>query len=220
MKKLKSFCCSVFLVLVSMYAVAQPQLDANKMKQLIVQDAEKQGIQKLPEVMAEIREAQSTVLIRAWEKKALAEQPVTQEMKLQVYKELSVFLGDSEYKIFQVFLDSEEAAQALIKAMVVDPKWEALNIKNIVGDKAKFSINQSDWVNVTAVLSEFRPVVKSLKQGEVAAKPVRVQAGWHVVGLLEKRPLVMPAAEKIDKDLVGLVERKIIGQKMQSLLGK
>jgi len=220
MNKFKPFYCAIFLALVSSFAVAQPQLDANKMRQLIIQDAEKQGIPQLPEVQSEIREAQNAVLMRAWEKKTLAGQPVTQELKLQVYKELSVLLGDSEYRIFQVFLDSENAAQVLIKAMTADPKWEALNIKNIVPENAKYSQNKPDWVNVTAVLPEFRSVVRSLKSGEVAPKPLRVQAGWHVVGLLEKRPLVMPAAEKIDKELLGLAERKIIGLKMQSLLEK
>lgn len=220
MNKFKSFYCAIFLAVFSTFTVAQPQLDANKMKQLILQDAEKQGLPQLPEVLSEIREAQNLVVMRAWEKKTLAAQPITQEMKLQVYKELSVLLGDSEYRIFQVFLDSENAAQALIKAMTADSKWEAMNIKNSVPENAKYSQNKPDWVNIAAVLPEFRSVVRSLKSGEVALKPVRVQAGWHVVGLLEKRPLVMPAAEKIDKELLGLAERKIIGFKMQSLLEK
>jgi parvulin-like peptidyl-prolyl isomerase len=59
-----------------------------------------------------------------------------------------------------------------------------------------------------------------MKVGEVIRKPVRSNSAWLVVGLIQKRPFVMPSAEGMDKDLVTLAERKIINQKLQSLLPK
>lgn len=221
MKKINLLLSVALLCGVTTLTLAQQQFDTEKVKQIILQDAQNQGIPKLPEVISALRNAQDAVIISAWEKKLLAEQPpVTQDMKMQVYKELAELLGDSEYVIYQAFLDNENSAQALINAMLANPKWNELNVKNIFPEKTKYSINQSDWVKITAILPEFRPVVKSLKKGEVAPKPVQARGGWHVVGLIELRPLVMPSADKIDKELQGLAERKIVGQKLQKMLEK
>ena len=201
-------------------AMAQPQVVDGKVRELILEDARKQGLNQSPEFIATTREAQELILMRIWERSVLASQPVTAEMKAQMYKELEAFLGNSEYRIFQIFLDNEESARALIKAMTSSLEWERLNIRSIVTADTKFSVNKSDWVNVSSVLPEFRPVVRSLKPGQVTAQPIRVQAGWHVVGLLETRPLKLQTAEQMDKELTGLAERKIIADKLQILLPK
>lgn len=218
MKKPISFFVAISLALVFSIAQAQSKLDENNVREAVLLDVQKQGLNKLPEVQNAIREAQDLILIRAWEKSMLLSQPVTQDMKDQIYKELKILLGDLEYRVFQVFLDKEEAAQALIKGMLTNPNWEELNIKALVPANVKYSANKPEWINISSILPEFRAVVKSLKVGEVATKPIPVQTGWHVVGLLQTRPLNMPSPEKMDKELVNLAERKILGQRLQELL--
>lgn len=220
MKPINLFCLAVVLAGSFSCAVAQPQSDEQKVREKVLLAAKKQGLDKVPEVIAMVRESQEIILIRAWERAVLAAQPVTQDLKNQVYKELKALLGDSEYKVFQVFLDDEGAAQSLIKTMNANPNWEELNIKTIVASSVKYSTNKPDWVNISSVLPEFRSVVKALKAGQVASQPIRVQAGWHVVGLIQTRPLTLPTPEKMDKELVSLAERKIVGQKLLELTEK
>lgn len=218
MKKLFLYLSSVFLVSAFSTAMAQMPIDQNKVKEIILQEAQKQGLSQLPDVMAAIRTAQEAVIVRAWERSVLASQPVTQDLKNQIYKELSVTLGDAEYVIFQVFLDNEQAADDLRKAMSLNPKWEDINIASIVTENVKFSKNKPEWVNLSMIVPEFRASVKAMKVGETINKPIRVNSGWHVIGLMQKRPLVMPSAEAMDKDLVTLAERRILTQKLQNLL--
>ena len=220
MKKATSLVTYFCLLFAFSSVMAQPAVDQTKLKELVLQDAQKQGLTQSPEVVTAIRTAQEGVIIRAWERSVLASQPLTQDMKNQIYKELSAVLGDSEYSIFQVLLDSEEAANTLINNMTVNPKWDDINIAAVVKPNVKFSKNKSDWVNLSVILPEVRPAVQAMKVGEVIRKPVRSNSSWLVVGLIQKRPFVMPSAEGMDKDLVTLAERKIINQKLQSLLPK
>lgn len=209
-----------FLFLAASPVMSQTTTDQDKLKELILQDAQKQGLNQLPDVIAAMKAVQESVIIRAWERAVLATQPVTQEMKNQIYKELSTNLGDSEYIIFQVIVDNEEAANGLHRSMLANPKWEDINIASVIKENIKFSRNKSDWVNLSMIAPEFRPAVRALKVGELIGKPVRTSSGWHVVGLMQKRPLVMPSAETMDKDLVTLAERRIVTQKLQTMLPK
>lgn len=216
MKILFTFFLLSWLCLVTV----QAQPNDNKIKELILKDVEKQGLNKTPEAISALREAQEIIMIRLWERALISSQPITPEVKAQVYKDLGSLLGNSEYLIFQVLLDNEASAKALIKKMVSDPKWESLELKAIVAENTKFSANKPVWVNISAIQPEFRTVVKALKPGEVTSRPIPAQGGWHVVGLLQTRPLKMPTIEQMDKELINLAERKIVALKLQSMLAQ
>lgn len=220
MKKPFKFFFTLFLVAWFSLVLAQAQPNDIKIKELILQDVEKQGLHKTPEAISAIREAQDIIMIRLWEKALIGAQPITPEMKAQVYKDLGGLLGNSEFLIFQVFLDNEASAKALIKKMLSISKWESLELKTIVPESTKFSANKPDWVNISSIQPVFRSVVEALKPGEVTSDPIAVQGGWHVVGLLQTRPLKMPTIEQMDKELTNLAERKIVALKLQSMLAK
>lgn len=220
MKKSFTFFFALFLTSWFPLVMAQAQPNEKKIKELIFQDVETQGLNKTPEAISALREAQEVIMIRLWERAVIAAQPITPEMKAQVHKDLGGLLGDSEYKLFQVFLDNEVSAKALIKKMVSSSKWESLELKTVVPESTKFTANKPDWVNISSIQPEFRSVVKSLKSGEVTTKPIPTQGGWHVVGLLQTRPLKMPTVEQMDKELTNLAERKIVALKLQSMLAK
>jgi parvulin-like peptidyl-prolyl isomerase len=59
-----------------------------------------------------------------------------------------------------------------------------------------------------------------MKIGEVNLNPVKAQDSWHIIGLLETRPLISPAYDQIKQNVEKLAEQKVIGEKMKSLLNK
>lgn len=220
MKKPVRFFFTLFLASWVSLVLAQAQAPSNdkKIKELILQDVEKQGLNKTPEAIAALRDAQDIILVRLWEKTLIGSQPITPEMKAQVYKDLAALLGNTEFLIYQVFLDNEASAKELIKKMLSNPKWESLDLKTAVAQGTKFSANKPDWVNISSIQPEFRNVVKALRPGEVTSNPIAVQGGWHVVGLIQTQPLKMPTVEQMDKELINLAERKIVALKLQSML--
>lgn len=194
------------------------RVEGPAIRNLVLQDVRQQGIDKAPEVQIALRVAHETVLIRAWEKRVLASEPVTPAMKEVIYKELTALLGDKEYKIFHVLLSDEKAALGLVAKMKESPDWTSLDPKRAISPEVKFTANRTDWVNLSAVSREFHPQVRSMKAREFSDQPIRVKEGWQVIGVLDVRPFQMPTADRIDKDLVKMAERKIIDRRLTDLL--
>lgn len=216
---MKNFIVSfVLLFSVSSAVMAQANVpEDKKLRDLIFQDIKKQGVDKDPAVKAAAQAAQDVVMIRAWGQKVLSATPVTPALKESIYKELTNTLGDQEYKLVHFFVAEEKAAQALIQKMKESSDWSSLDPKSVLGADAKFSMNRTEWINLSAVMPEFRATLRTLKKGEYTTTPIRVKDGFHVVGLTDVRPFKLPPAETLDKDLTALAERKILDQYIQSL---
>ena len=194
------------------------RLEDKRVREVVLQDVVRQGIDKSPEVQAAVRLAQEAVLMRAWEQKVVASRPVTPAMKEAMYKELTALVGDQEYQVFHVFVTDEKAAKTLIARMKEVSDWSQLDPKAVMGADAKFSLNRTDWVNLSAISAEFRPVVRAMKRGDVTAEPLKTKDGWHVVGLADSRPFKMPPADRVDKEVQRLAERRVLEQHLQELL--
>ncbi len=204
-----------------MGAQAQNALvDPKKLKDLILEDVRQQGLDRSPEVQAAVQTAREAVLVKVWEQTALKAKPVTQEQKEAAYKELLALLGTSEYRILHLVVKNEDHAKAIVERMRTNVAWDQIDFKSIVNSDPSLKAQKTDWVNMTMLLPEFRPVVKDLKVGEVHASPLKAQDVWHVVGLLDARPLAAPTYDQIKLNVEKLAEQKVIGEKIKSILGK
>ena len=217
MKKIIVFCVA-WVGLFGALMAQDKKIDEQQIRDTILQDVRKQGIDQSAEVQAAVRAAQEGVLIRAWEQKVVASHPVGQALKDAVYKDLGQLLGDQEFKLFHVFVNDEKAAKTLITKMKETRDWTQLEPKTLWGNEVKFSLSRTDWINLSAVLAEFRQTVRAMKKGDITAEPIKAKDGWHVVGLVDARAFKLPPPERIEKEILRLAERKIIEQQLQTLL--
>lgn len=192
--------------------------DDRMIRERVLKDALSQGLDKTPEVQAAMRAAQEAVLLRAWELKVLTLQGVTPQLKESVYKDLSDLLGNLEYRLFHVFTAEEKGARELVTRMKASREWAKIDLNALFGQKGRHTLRQTDWINLSAVLPEFRGPIKAMKPGEVVMQPIRAKDGWHVVGIMETRVLKLPPPEKMDAEILRLAERRIVGEKIKSLL--
>jgi parvulin-like peptidyl-prolyl isomerase len=82
----------------------------------------------------------------------------------------------------------------------------------------KITANKSDWVNVVSLLPEYREAIKLLKPGQVYPTAIRSNSGWHILGLMEMRPLKQPSSDQIKEALDNMAKKKIVQDKIKSLL--
>jgi len=214
---------NLILILVALFAtnslMAQTDLEKDKkVKEIILKDIREKGIQNDKNVQIALNAARDAVLFKAWAQLILEKNPVTQSLKEALYKEQSDLLGKNEYRIFHVFVVDEKAAKIFMEKMNAASDWTTIEPKKVFDSNVKYSFNRTDWINISAILPDFRQTVANMAKGTYAASPIRVKDGWHIVGLLDSRPFVMPAIEKIDKELTALAERKILDSQIQSLL--
>lgn len=193
-------------------------VDPQKLKAAILQDVRQQGLDKSQQVKAAVQTAQEAVLVKTWEQVTLKSNPVTPAQRDDAYRELLALLGSNEYRFQYVVAKEQALAQAVLEAMRTNPAWDQIDYKAIAKTDPNLRVQKTDWVNMTMLMGEFRPVVKTLKVGEVHAVPVQAQNLWHVIGLLETRPLNPPAYEQIKTNVEKLAEQKVLGEKIKSLL--
>jgi len=213
----------LFVTLVFSVAVVQAQnapFDAQNLKNLILQDVREQGLDKLPEVQTAVQSAQEAILIKAWEQSALKSKPVTQEQKDVAYKELITLLGSTEYRFLHIAVNNQNHAKSVIDSMRSNSAWDQIDFKSLINADSNIKSQKTDWVNMTMIMPEFRPVVKVLKIGEVADKPVKAQGAWHVIGLMDTRPLISPTYDQIKQQVEKHAEQKVVGEKVKSLFTK
>jgi parvulin-like peptidyl-prolyl isomerase len=218
---MKKYLLLVALVFLEATVQAQTaQVDSKKLKSLILQDVRQQGLDKLAEVQAAVQTAQELIWVKAWEQSALKAKPITQEQKDAAYKELVTLLGTTEYRFLHVVVKNQDHAKTIIDSMRARSDWDQIDFKSLVNADPNFKSQKTDWVNMTMLMPEFRPFVKGMKIGEVNPNPVKEQDSWHIIGLLETRPLISPAYDQIKQNVEKLAEQKVIGEKMKSLLNK
>lgn len=204
---------------ISFPAMAQGDLtDDKNVRELILANIKQQGIDKDPVVKNAMQVAQDAVLFRAWTLRVLKEYPVTPSLKNSLYKEQLEVAGDFEYTIYHLFLTEEKTAQRLIQQMKDIKDWSNLDPKNLIESDVRYSFSRTDWINLSAVLPEFRQAVKGMQKGSFTEKAIRSKDGWHVVGVVDIRPFKMPPSESLDKELNALAERLILDHHIKSLL--
>lgn len=217
MKKLM-LCWLGTLCFCSVLLAQDNTIDEKKLREIVLQDARKQGLDKTSEMKAALRAAEEALLVRLWEQKVIASRPVSPDMKATVYKDLSELLGDKEYRLFHVFLNDQKAARSLIAKMQETTDWNQLDPKTLWGPEVRFSISRTEWINMSAVQTDYRSAVRGLNKGGVTPEPVKAKDGWHVVGLVDVRSFTMPPPERIEKEINLIAERKIIESRLQEIL--
>lgn len=207
---------------VALGAMAQPLAlpagDAKKIKDAILQDVQKQQIDKQPEVQNAIRTAQEALLIRAWERQTLKTHPVTPAHREAAYKELLAQLGNQEYRLYHITLAEQAQASALIQRLQAGLSWNQVEIPATAQGQPPLKPSITNWVNTTMVQPEYREVLKLLKSGQVYPTPIKSATGWHVVGLVETRDLATPTLEQLKGPVDQLAERKAISDRLTTLI--
>lgn len=215
---LPAFCGLVFSVGAMAQSLDIADLDSQKVKDAVLQDARKQGLEKQPDVQAALKAVQDSVMLRAWEQQLLKNNPITQVQREAAYKEYLAMLGGNEYRINHINPADADQAQVLIARLQGGLSWDKVEVNSTSNPETKIKADKTDWVNLSAVPAEFREAIKLLKPGQVYPTPIRNNNGWHILGLSETRALKAPALDQVKAAVDKLAERKLVKDKIVALL--
>ena len=194
----------------------QKLLDGMVKETLLMQEAEKQGLEKDPEVQKNIEQAKQQILVRA-----LVEREVMDKIKSVDEAELKAFY-DANKSQFQ----TSEKVRAL--HILVKTKTEADAIKVQLdkgGDFAKLAQEKSIDPGSAAnggdlgffakgeMVPEFEKSAFSLSTGKISA-PIKSQFGYHIIKVEEKKPSGPMGFVEAKQ----YIERRLIGQKQREKL--
>lgn len=201
-----------------------PELRAAVKQQLIarevlVQEAAKQGLATKPEVKDAIEAARQQILIGHLQQDyAKKNQPTDKEIQAE-YDRIKAAMGDKEYKARHILVEKEEQAKDMIAKIKAGQKFEDLAKANSK-DGSAANGGDLDWASPANYVKEFSDAMVALKKGEVTENPVKSQFGFHVIKLDDVRPAKFPTFEEAKAQVGNQILQKRVGEYTDSLIKK
>lgn len=209
--------------------VAQGQADSPELRKAIredminlevmVQEANKLGLNKSDEVLQQIELAKQQVLVSAFVQDYAKKHPVSEDQIKQEYDKMKAKLGDKEYNVRHILVETEAEAKSIIEQLGKKVKFEKLAAKSKdTGSAAQGGL--LGWAVPSNFVPPFANALLNLKKGERSKDPVQSQFGWHVIMVDDIRDLKAPSLDEIKPQLHQRLQQQTIKKAIDDLRAK
>ena len=191
-------------------AIAQGQKDTPQLRdsirnelinrELIVQEANRQGLDKDIDMRDQIAQLRQTLLVQAFVGDYLKKNPITEDQLKAEYEKQKESMGGGnvyQYKLSQIVLPSESAAIAIVGRLQSGESFAKV-AKEISSDAA--TKNQGGvlgWVRPQQVAPAVSDVMVGLEKGQFSTHPIKLQGSWVVIQVDDKRSTKFPGFAEV-----------------------
>ena len=148
------------------------------------------------------------VLQQAMAEKYLKDKkPTEQELRAE-YENQVATLPKLEYHARHILVATEPFATSVVQRLEKGDKFEDVAKKESM-DSSKDNGGDLGWFTPDRMVKPFADAVVALKPGDYTHKPVQTQYGWHVIQLVDTRPLSPPPFDQVKQRLDQVVEAKV-----------
>ena len=189
-------------------------------RQVVVQAAEKAGIDKQASVQQEIELARQGILVRALMSDHLKNNPVSDDkIKAEYDKIKKMQAGKKEYKVRHILVSDEKAATDLTAAIKSKKtSFEEAAKKDSIDPGSGKNGGDLGWAPSTNYVPEFAQAVEKLKKGQMTDKPVKSQFGWHIIQLDDARDIAFPKLDEVKDQISEMLRQQELAAYQESLM--
>lgn len=189
-------------------------------REILVQAAAKRGLDKSPEVVAQMEMARQAVLVRALFENEVKANPITDADLQKQYEDFKKSMGENEYKARHILVDKEDDAKAIIAELGKGGDFAKLAKEKSKDPGSKDNGGDLDWGPGARYVKPFSDALASLKKGETTKAPVKTDFGYHVIKLDDVRPLKVPAFDELKEQFRQRAQQQQIQKLVMDLRGK
>ena len=187
--------------------------------QLVAQQADKDGVEKTADTQDLLELTRLNVLQQTMEERYLKDKkPTEQELRAE-YENQVAALPKLEFHARHILVATEPFAQGVVQSLEKGAKFEDVAKKESM-DSSKDNGGDLGWFTPDRMVKQFADAVTSLKPGEYTHKPVQTQYGWHVIQLIDTRPLSPPPFDQVKQRLEQVVQAKKFKSYTDDLISK
>ncbi|GKS68403.1 peptidyl-prolyl cis-trans isomerase C [Nitrosomonas sp. PY1] len=211
-------------------AVAQGQTDGPEMRkalrenliaeEIIAQEALKKKLDKDPEVVAQMEIARQAVLVRAFQADYIKHNNVSDETLRKEYDMLKVQMGDKEYRARHILVENENTAKEVIASLKKGGNFAKIAEEKSLDEGSKGNGGELNWSPPAAYVRPFSEALVRLSKGGLTDQPVQTSFGWHVIQLMDTRPMTVPPFEEVKQNIQQRVLQREFGTVVQDLRSK
>jgi peptidyl-prolyl cis-trans isomerase C len=162
-------------------------------REVLAQAAQKRGLDKNPDIQAQMDMARQAVLVRALFENEVKTNPITDADLQKQYEQFKGSMGTNEYKVAHILVDKEDDAKSIVEQLKKNPGDFAKIAKERSKDPgSKENGGDLDWGPSARYVKPFADAVTSQPKGQISAAPVKTDFGYHIIRVDDVRPLKVP----------------------------
>jgi peptidyl-prolyl cis-trans isomerase C len=175
--------------------------------EVIAQEAARQGLDKTGDTPYILELSRLQLLGQALGEHYLKDKKPTDAEVHADYEAYVAAAPKLEYHARHILVATEPFAEKLVQRLEHGEKFEDL-AKAESMDPSKSNGGDLSWIRPEQVPPEFMKAVAALKPGEYSKTPVQTPFGWHIVQLVETRPLAPQSFDDRKQRIEQELERK------------
>jgi peptidyl-prolyl cis-trans isomerase C len=189
-------------------------------REVLLQAARKDRIDKDPELLQRMAYAKDEMLINAYLESWSRKHPVSDADITAEYDRAAAKLGTgSEYKASHILVDKEEDARSIIDNLKNGMDFATLAVySKDTGSKERGG--DLGWAEPVAYVKEFSAALTALEKGKYTTEPVKTEYGYHVILLEDVRKKAPPPLEQVKERMVQHLQQQAVQSHVTSLVGK
>lgn len=188
-------------------------------REVLVQEAQKQGIDKKQDIQVKMELARQGVLINAFIENHVKAHPITEDTLKKEYETVRSQLGDKEYKVRHILVDNEDDAKAIVDKLKKGDKFDTLATQSKdPGSKDKGG--DLGWSVPTGYVKPFADAMQMLNKGQYTEAPVKSEFGWHVIQLDDTRALKLPDYDEAKPQIQQRLQQQLVEKLVMELRSK
>jgi peptidyl-prolyl cis-trans isomerase C len=188
-------------------------------RELVYQDALKQGLDKDPEVLKKLEAIKVNLILGAAMENIMSKPAIKDSELKSMYDEKLAEFNVKEFKARHILLKNKSDAEKVITELDMGGDFAELAKKKSTGPSGK---NGGDlgWFAPQQMVPEFSTAVGKMEKGSYTKQPVQTQFGWHVIKLEDTRQAEAPSFEQVKPQLQKVVQQRRVNDYLQSLKDK
>ena len=187
---------------------------------IVEQEAAKKGLDKNPEIQAELEMARQSVLFRAYVQDYMKTNPVADAEIKAEYDKFKSSQADKEFNVRHILVKDEKTAKDIIEQLKKGAKFEKLAEKLSVDPGSKAKGGELGWNAPANFVPQFSEAMMKLEKGQMTKEPVKSDFGFHVIKLDDVRSAKVPSFDEIKPQISEYLQRKKLEKLMADLRGK
>jgi peptidyl-prolyl cis-trans isomerase C len=188
-------------------------------REVMMQEAEKQGFGKDAAVKAQLDNARQAIIINAMVADYIKKNPVSDADIKAEYDRFTKQAGDKEYHVRHILTATEAEANDVITKLKGGAKFEDL-AKTSKDTGSAANGGDLDWASPSSFPPAFSAAFVALQKGGVTDKPVQTPNGFHVIKVDDIRPAKLPTLEEVKPQVSEALAQKKLQAYQEELVKK
>jgi len=190
------------------------------LREIFMQEAQKQGVANSPEFKNQMELARQTIMIRALFADYQKKNPVTDAEVKAEYDKFAAASAGKEYKARHILVEKEDEAKAIIANLKKGAKFEDIAKKQSKDPGSGANGGDLDWAPAASYVPEFSQAMVKLDKGQLSEAPVQSQFGWHVIRVDDIREAKLPSLDELKPQITQQITQQKMQQYQQGLRDK